>query len=215
MQILVETTPLHGWVTLVEVSEALGIPYDTIRRIARKAHEEQQDWVKRAPYPTASSPLRWLVNTNHERYRSHAQCWLERAAQEYTAPERACGLKSHDQKTAPGSHAARDMRTPTTDVRETWPQLCKWLADMGLVVFVNALATEPNWVWSWDDEGGSGYATATEAITAAIQHRLLFGDPFFPYLGSQEPGGKDTPADDTAPDGESKEAAQADPQTQA
>jgi hypothetical protein len=215
MHILVETTPLHGWVTLVEVSEALGIPYDTIRRVVRKAYEAQQDWVKRAPYPTASSPLRWLVNTNHELYRSHAQCWLERAAQECVTPEHAHGRKRHDQKAAPVSSTIREARTPGTDVRETWPKLCQWLADMGLVVYVNALTTEPNWRWFWDGESGSGYATATDAITAALQHRLLFREPFFDWLTSEEPSSEDAPTDDLTLDGERNEEAQAGQEAQA
>jgi hypothetical protein len=209
MHILVETTPLHGWVTLVEVSEALGIPYDTIRRVARKAYAQQQDWVKRAPYPMATSPLRWLVNTNHELYRSHAQCWLERVKPECAASEHASSRKRHDQKTVPVSHTTKEAHTPGTDVRETWPKLCQWLADWGLVVYVNTLMTEPDWRWLWDGASGSGYATAADAITAALQDRLLFREPFFDWLTSEEPSSEDVPIDDLTPDGERNEEVQA------
>jgi hypothetical protein len=112
------------------------------------------------------------------------------------------------------SSTIREARTPGTDVRETWPQLCQWLADMGLVVYVNALTTEPNWRWFWDGASGSGYATATDAITAALQHRLLFGEPFFPWPISQELYPEDASTDGSAPDGVRKEEPQAGSQGQ-
>lgn len=164
MQTRTATPPLSGWVTMSEVSDALGIKHNTVRQTVHRALLDRQDWVKREPYPTPSDPVRWLIDTSHAIYQYHERRWQKLA--EKTSDEEQCCCTP-------------DAESQAIDVTETWPELCRWLAEHGLVVFVNSIAADQSWQWSWMDSVGSGYPDATAAITAAVEYQLSESNPFW------------------------------------
>src|SRR5579862_525865 len=83
------TPSLNGWVTMSNVSDALGIKLDTVRQTVHRALLDGQEWVKRAPYPAPNNPVRWLINTNHAIYQYHERRWRKLA--EKTSQEMASG----------------------------------------------------------------------------------------------------------------------------
>jgi hypothetical protein len=164
MQTSQKTHPLNGWVTMSQVSNALGIKHNTVRQTVHRALLDQQEWVKRAPYPTPTDPVRWLINTDHAIYQYHERRWKKLA--EKTSAEQETVSSKRQSCSTPA------VRSQAVEVTETWPELCHWLAERGLVVFVNAIAEDQSWRWTWLDNHGSGYPDATAAITAAVQEQL-------------------------------------------
>ncbi len=182
MQSIMETAQFHQWATIAEVSDALGVPYDTIKQTVAKAHALQQSWVKQEPYPAPGFPLRWLIDTSHATYRYHEARWRKLAEETGTepSPQMPGGTEKYlgndEMKGRQSSSSAPDTQQQPTDVTATWPALCDWLADAGLVVFVNAIGFDQSWQLSWQDHCGCGYPDATAAITAALQYQYLFGE---------------------------------------
>ncbi len=164
MQTSQKTHPLNGWVTMGQVSHALGIKHNTVRQTVHRALLDQQEWVKRAPYPTPTDPVRWLINTDHAIYQYHERRWKQ-LAEKTSAEQKA---RSCERRCC----CTPDARSQAIEVTETWPELCHWLAERGLVVFVNAIAEDQNWQWTWLENSGSGYPDVTSAITAAVQEQL-------------------------------------------
>jgi hypothetical protein len=185
MQINQQATPLSGWATITEVSEMLGVQYNTIKQTVRKAHAFQQDWVKLVPYPTPDCQKRWLLNTNHHIYHYHEKRWRRLAqksgsAQANLSTTHAVSGKEHQEVLAVSSCNTADMQGQAIDIRKTWPELCHWLAESGLVVFVNAIATDQRWQWYWMGKTGTGYPNAKAALTAALQYQFIQGGFLFP-----------------------------------
>jgi hypothetical protein len=188
-QTLTETAPQHGWATIAEVSEALGVQYNTIKQAVLKARTLQQDWVKLMPHPAPGYPLRWLLDTNHAIYQHHEKRWRKLAQksstkQTSTSSDTAARGEVSGKAPAISSYSTSEAKVQGIDVTGTWPELCHWLAEQGLVVFVNAIAPDQGWQWSWGDNAGAGYADATAAITAALQYQLMFGVPYLPAYPS-------------------------------
>lgn len=177
MQESTATPSLNGWVTMSDISDALGIKHNTVRQTVHRALLDGQEWVKRAPYPTPNDPVRWLIDTNHAIYQYHERRWRKLA--EKTGQEMASGNGRSDRPAG--------AKLQTTEVTESWPELCRWLAEHGLVVFVNAIADDQHWQWSWMEHSGSGYPDATAAITAAVQHQLGQSYPFYSPLYATPP----------------------------
>lgn len=168
---------LNGWATMSEVSDALGVKHNTVRQTVRRAILNHQDWVKREPYPTPNDPARWLINTSHAIYRYHERRWQNKTrAKQGMASGSAPAVQQHR------------LSPQTIEVTETWPELCRWLAKRGLVVFVNTISDDQLWQWTWMGNAGFGYPDATAAITAAIQETLSLSDLFYSpaYLGPTE-----------------------------
>jgi hypothetical protein len=155
-----------------EVSDALSIKLNTVRQTVHRALLDGQEWVKREPYPTPNDPVRWLIDTSHAIYQYHERRWKKLA-------EKTCA----EQEMASGEgQGCCTSGTRAIEVTETWPELCRWLAEHGLVVFVNALADDQSWQWTWMEHAGSGYPDATAAITAAVQHQISESYPFYSPL---------------------------------
>ncbi len=174
MQTREASAPLSGWVTFDNVRDALGIKHNTVRQAVHRALLDHQDWVKRELYPNPHGPLRWLIDTNHVMYLCHERRWRKltaktRSEQIPTTHDGAVHRREYDTTHCccpPGSWQ------PSVDGPQTWSELCQWLAKQGLVVFVNAVANDQSWQWSWMGRARSGYLDATAAITAALQYHL-------------------------------------------
>lgn len=166
---------LSGWVTMSEVSDTLGIKHNTVRQTVHRALLDRQDWVKREPYPTPNDPVRWLIDTSHTIYQYHERRWQKLAEKTSAEQEMASGDEH-------GCCTADDAQPQAVEVTETWPELCRWLAEHGLVVFVNAIADDQRWQWTWVEHAGSGYPDVTAAITAAVQQQLSESYPFYSPL---------------------------------
>lgn len=77
-----------------------------------------------------------------------------------------------------GTQPSNAERLETMGMQD-WSPLCHLLADLGLVVFVNAIAADQCWQWQWRGHSGSGYQDAVAAMTAALQYQLVLGSPLF------------------------------------
>jgi hypothetical protein len=165
------------------VGDALGIVHQnvkqTVQQTIHQAFHDGEEWVKREPYPTPLDPVRWLVDINHTTYWCQERYWKRLAEKTSTEQKTASG----DEHACSPSGATRQ----TSEVTESWPELCHWLAKHGLVVFVNAIGNDRSWQWAWLESSGAGYPDATAAITAAIQHRLTASDLWYSeYLMPEE-----------------------------
>ena len=158
------TPTLSGWTTITAVSESLGINHATVRQAVHRALLDRQEWVKREPYPTSDDSVRWLINTSDAMYQCHARRWQNRARKTDIAQAMARS-EAHDT-------CSPDVLPQGSEGTAAWAALCHWLAQQGLVVYVNALAADQNWQWCWMDCAGSGYTTAEDAIIAALQRCL-------------------------------------------
>jgi hypothetical protein len=161
---------------------ALGVKHSTIKQAAQKAFALKQDWVKRELYGSAGTCARWILDTESKHYHEHEQRWRQFVARTATdAPSSMPAQAGDDEASeAQAMMPAICPLSPTCctcmaqrpfDAINTLPDLCHWLAELGLVVFVNALEERPCWQWMWREERGTGYADAMAALTAALQHQ--------------------------------------------
>lgn len=96
------------------------------------------------------------------------------------------GEETVDTPTSASAHTSVEILT-------SWPGLCQWLAEQGLLVFCNIINPEKQWHWSWMGKTASGYLTAQDAILAALQEQFppaekpspfsSSADPFLPFSG--------------------------------
>lgn len=84
----------------------------------------------------------------------------------------ANGSSDTQQETEAFMSAVATEKESTTDVLASWPDLCQWLAEQGLLVFTSAINPAEQWHWSWKGTTQSGYSDAQAAILAALQAQL-------------------------------------------
>lgn len=160
---------LQEWVTIAQVHQAIGVNQKTVLRVVLRAHAARQDWVKLEAYPATGDRAKWLINTASPQYRAHEKRWRDLVQAKEAA------------QTSVLSEVERETESDDR-VQTVWADLCSWLAEQGLVVYVNVIAQQQDWQWSWFDIVGSGYPDAHAAILAALQYQLLCGMPLPPEM---------------------------------
>jgi hypothetical protein len=178
------TGDLPHWATITQVSMYLAVPRSTVRDTVRRALASGEAWVKKEEVEPVKH--RYLIDTTHELYKAHEQRWRQHQMEQ--EEEEMAFLASSQPAFSHGyadSYAAYPPSSPSSPlawpgssdpVLSHWPVFRQRLHSCGLQVFQNILADEwqlDSWQWRWGDLHGEGYISAEEAITAAIERRLI------------------------------------------
>lgn len=164
-----EQPELPHWATLTDVSEALGVPRDVVRSVARRALKHEEMWVRK-------EGGKILLDTTSASYQEHARQWQ----QDQQAWEELVGDFDTEYADGPDDHEPQPPSyhwypVPPMAGYRYWEAFCQWLAARGLCVFFNLLEGDPATALSW--QWGELHSTETyrdlkACVIAALDARM-------------------------------------------